>query len=130
MGKAVERRPVVVYGLTCASTGVVLAGPLVEQVETSSTTQTLSNIGGHHSISGASQTFTIPAAVAGTLLSITVSSGATNVIAGASTSVLFDSVLAAGASTLTMSTGDSVIIRARSATQWDVLCYSSNVTST
>ena len=130
MGKAVERRPVVAYGFQGTSTGAVLAGPIVGQVETASTTQTLSNVGGHKSLSGGSQTFTLPTAVAGTFCSILISSGATNVIVGASTAVLFDSLLAAGATTLVLSTGDAVLMVARSATQWDVLTYSTNVTST
>ena len=124
MGQDVYRRPIL------ATVGVTSNDYIASGVESASTAQTLGDQGGHANISGASVTFTLATATAGMMKTIICSSGATNVVQGNSTAVLFDSLLAMGATTLTMSTGDACLLVARSTVQWDVITYSTGMTST
>ena len=90
----------------------------------------MGEVGGGLTVAGASQVYTLPASTAGTVWYINCSTGATEVIQGASTSVEFFSLLASRATTLTMSTNDAVILLARSSSEFQVLAFSTNVTST
>ena len=112
------------------STSVSIGQSFDVGLQVLSTTQSVAEVGGGLDVSGASQVYTLPASTGGTVWYIYCSTGATEVIQGASTSVEFFSLLGARDTSLTISTGDGVILIARSSSEFHVLAYSTNVTST
>ena len=116
------------------STSVDVGGAVILDVNTLSTTQTVTAAGGMLNVGGASQTFTLPTSTAGTVYDIFFSSGATNVIVATSTTgTKFWGLPSTDTATLSNfivgSTGDHCRIVALSSSQWNIMSYSSNLTS-
>ncbi len=116
-----------------ASTSVDIGGAQIVDVNILSTTQTVTAAGGMLSIGGASVTYTLPVSTAGTIYYIFWSSGATCPVTTLATDTLFwglPSTAGAKLSTfLVGSTGDHAIIIAQSSSQWNIMSYSSSLTS-
>ena len=116
-----------------ASTSVDIGGAQIVDVNVLSTTQTVTAAGGMLSVGGASQTFTLPTSTAGTVYYLFWSSGATCPVVTADANSLFwglPSTAGAKLSTnLVGSTGDHCIIVAQSSSQWNIMSYSSSLTS-
>ena len=103
-------------------------------VDILSTTQTIPAGGGMVSMGGASVTYTLPTSTAGTLYHLFFSSGATNVVVPAAPSDtrfwgLPSTDVIGLATNIVGSTGDHCIVIAQSSSQWNILSYSSSLTS-